>query len=125
MQATIINMLAVGLGGAMGTGLRILLSLGAFRIWNDYAFIGTLAANILGAALIGYLATRDMTARAKAIWMTGFCGGFTTFSLFSLEILILSERSIALMLGYGAASLVLWVLGVWGGWRLGQPAAKP
>lgn len=125
MQAATVNLLAVGLGGALGTGSRILLSLAALRLWDDYAFIGTLAANVLGAALIGYLATRDMTARAKAMWMTGFCGGFTTFSLFSLEILVLFERSAMLMLGYGVASLVLWMLGVWGGWRLGQASARP
>jgi CrcB protein len=123
MSAATLNLLAVGLGGALGTGLRLLLSIAALSLWAEYGFVATLAANTLGAWAIGYLATHNMTARAQALWMTGFCGGFTTFSLFSLEILLLFERDVMLMLGYGAASLGLWILGVWGGWRFGQPAA--
>ncbi|PZX47359.1 CrcB protein [Roseinatronobacter thiooxidans] len=124
MRGASINLLAVGLGGALGTGLRLVLSLAAFALLDQHAFVATLAANVLGAGIIGYLATREMSLRMQAMWMTGFCGGFTTFSLFSLEILLLSERGVLLMLAYGAASLVLWMLAVWGGWRLGQPAAS-
>ena len=123
MRGASINLLAVGLGGALGTGLRLVLSLAAFALLDQHAFVATLAANVLGAGIIGYLATREMSVRMQAMWMTGFCGGFTTFSLFSLEILLLSERGVSLMLAYGAASLVLWMVAVWGGWRLGQPAA--
>jgi len=125
MRGTTINLLAVGLGGALGTGLRLVLSLAALALLEEHAFVATLAANVLGAGIIGYLATREMSLRMQAMWMTGFCGGFTTFSLFSLEILLLSERGVPLMLAYGATSLVLWMAAVWGGWRLGQPAASP
>ncbi len=111
---------AVGFGGALGTGLRLWLSLLAAQHLPAHAYLATLLANILGAALIGYLATRPLSASARAFLMTGFCGGFTTFSLFSLEIVTLLERSVVLALAYGSASLVLWMGAVWAGWRLGQ-----
>ncbi|MCC5966322.1 MAG: CrcB family protein [Natronohydrobacter sp.] len=120
MQAGTITLIAVGLGGALGTGARLGLSLAALAQIPEQAFLATLLANILGAALIGYLSTRALSARAKGFWMTGFCGGFTTFSLFSLEIVTLLEHSIAGALAYGSASLVLWMLAVRAGWRWGQ-----
>lgn len=112
--------LSVGLGGALGTGLRVALSWLALAHMPAFAYLATLLANILGAALIGYLSTRLLTAGQKALWMAGFCGGFTTFSLFSLEIVTLLEQSIAGALAYGSASLVLWMLAVWSGWRWGK-----
>jgi CrcB protein len=111
---------AVGLGGALGTGLRVALSLLALHLLAEHAYLATLVANVLGAGLIGYLATRSLSLGRRAFWMTGFCGGFTTFSLFSLEIVTLLERSLTGALAYGSASLVLWMLAVWGGWRWGR-----
>ncbi|MDD7970060.1 fluoride efflux transporter FluC [Roseinatronobacter alkalisoli] len=114
------TLLAVGLGGAVGTGARAGLSLAALHMLADAAFIATLAANILGAALIGYLATRALPPVPAALLMTGFCGGFTTFSLFSLEVLVLMETSVSAALAYGAVSLVLWIAAVSAGYRLGR-----
>jgi len=114
------TLLAVGIGGAVGTGARIGLSLTALQMLPDAAFIATLAANVLGAALIGYLATRPLRPIAAALLMTGFCGGFTTFSLFSLEVLVLLERSIFAAVAYGVASVVLWIGAAALGYRLGQ-----
>ncbi|TVP72030.1 MAG: CrcB family protein [Rhodobacteraceae bacterium] len=119
MQAGTRTFLAVGLGGALGTGARVGLSLAALAQIPEHAFLATLLANILGAALIGYLSTRALSVRAKGFWMTGFCGGFTTFSLFSLELLTLVEKSPTVALAYGSGSLALWVLAVWGGVRFG------
>ncbi len=111
---------AVGLGGAIGTGTRFALSLFALRYDPQIAVLATLAANTLGAALIGFLATRDLSAMKSALWMTGFCGGFTTFSLFSLEILLLLETNPALAITYAALSLVLWLMAVWAGFSVGR-----
>ena len=112
--------IAVGLGGALGTSLRAAISLTAIAFLPQIAYLATLIANCLGAALIGYLATRPLSAWAKGFWMAGFCGGFTTFSMFSLEVVLLGAQSVGLALAYGSASLALWILSVWAGWRLGQ-----
>lgn len=111
---------SVGLGGALGTGLRVALSMIALHGLAEHAYLATLFANILGAALIGYLATRPLTVGQRAFWMTGFCGGFTTFSLFSLEVVLLWEQTATGALAFGSASLVLWMLALWSGWRWGR-----
>ncbi len=111
---------AVGLGGAFGTGLRAAISLMALNLMPQGVYFATLLANCLGAALIGYLSTRPLSAWAKGFWMAGFCGGFTTFSMFSLEIVLLLNQAASWALAYASISLVLWLLSVWGGWRLGQ-----
>ena len=114
------SLMAVGLGGALGTGSRYALSLLALQYEPGLAVLATLAANVLGAALIGYLATRELGTMSSALWMTGFCGGFTTFSLFSLETLMLFERSLGLAFAYAVLSLVLWLIAVWAGYTAGQ-----
>ena len=113
-------LLAIGLGGAIGTGARLGLSL-AGQVWlPQEVWLATLLANILGAALIGYLSQQRLAPLWQAFLMTGFCGGFTTFSLFSLETLQLAQHSFWLAAGYAGASLLLWSMAVWAGYRLGQ-----
>lgn len=118
-------LLLIGLGGAAGTGLRVVISLGALAMLPQMAYLATLAANILGALAIGWLVTRPLGPQVQALLMTGFCGGFTTFSFFSLEILALGSAQPALALGYGAGSLALWMAAVWAGYRIGQGGRTP
>jgi fluoride exporter len=54
------------------------------------------------------------------LWMTGFCGGFTTFSMLSFEVFILLERSLWLAGGYAGATLVLCATAVALGYRLAR-----
>ncbi len=116
-------LVAIAIGGALGTGARAAISMAGMQILEENAYLATLVVNVLGAALIGYLATRALQPRAQALWMTGFCGGFTTFSLFSLEILLLLESDLAPALAYGAGSLGVWLVGVWAGYSFGR--ARP
>ena len=78
------NILLVGCGGAIGSILRYLCQ----RTWNNQFPYGTLLVNIAGCFLIGILLGifgKQMEESKKLLLITGFCGGFTTFSSFSQE----------------------------------------
>ena len=81
------NFLFVALGGAIGTMARYAISLIPFK--SEFPLL-TLITNIIGAVLIGFIvgiaSSRDsVSGSAVLFWKTGICGGFTTFSIFSLE----------------------------------------
>lgn len=120
---------AVGIGAALGSLARYLVSLAALAMLGAHFPAGTLAANVAGSFLIALLAAREeaggLGSTASALWLAGFCGGFTTFSVFSLETLIfLQDGRHGAAAGYVAASLVLWLAGAACGWRLGAPRAR-
>jgi fluoride exporter len=97
----------VALGGAAGSVLRYLVSLGSLALFGPGFPWGTLAVNIAGSAAIGALAGAGMDGQARLLLVTGFLGGFTTFSAFSLEAVGLWERSPTLAVAYVAASVLL------------------
>lgn len=112
--------LGVSLAGALGSGLRY--GLGELLPHSTTAWpFSTWMINLLGAFLIGWLYTaiapqtatrRQLTYRT--ILGTGFLGGFTTYSTFSLEVVQhLQHGQFALALGYTAASLILGVAAAW------------
>jgi fluoride exporter len=113
----------VGLGSLAGGLLRYLLALP----WLAYPVgslpAATLLANVIGCLLIGFwfaLSTAGRrwyaSQRMQAAVMAGFCGGLTTFSVFSLETLMLIEAGhFLLAAGYVFGSLPLWLLAVWVG----------
>lgn len=116
------NVLAVGIGAALGAIARWLLGL-----WLNHAAAslpwGTLAANLFGAYLIGLALGCFLLFPETPGWMrlfvtTGFLGGLTTFSTFSAETVGLLERGDYLLAaGYSGASLfgalLLTGLGMW------------
>jgi CrcB protein len=105
------------LGGGLGAVLRLGLAWAALWGWGEAFLVATLAANLAGSALIGALSVRDLSAGAKAFWMTGFCGGLTTFSALAIEVLVLALRGdVGLALGYLGVS----VLGAVGAVALGR-----
>lgn len=80
-------------GGGLGTLARYLLSIAALPISRDLPW-GTIGINILGSFIIGFFGTLTLTSGRhpvaediRLLVMVGFCGGFTTFSAFSLQTL--------------------------------------
>ncbi len=116
------SVLLVGMGGALGAVGRYGLSLLPWR--GDFPLL-TLLTNLLGAVLIGFIAGLAGRGRLNAsgaiFWETGVCGGFTTFSTFSLESLTLLERGRWLLGGsYMLLSMALCLLGAALGQRLSR-----
>lgn len=104
----------VALGAGLGAGARA-------GLWWLLPLYGTLAANAVGSVLIGVLAALPMLPRVRAFAMTGFCGGFTTFSLFGLETLIFLHAGNHVAGGlYVVATLALSLGGAVLGLRLGK-----
>lgn len=103
--------LYVALGGALGSlarhGVGLALADAVGFPW------GTLAVNWLGSALIGVAFGLGLSGEARLLLVTGFLGGFTTFSAFSLETATLAERSATLAALYVAASVAGGVLLFW------------
>ncbi|MCK1390558.1 fluoride efflux transporter CrcB [Bradyrhizobium sp. 1] len=89
--------LAVAAGGALGAVVRYLVAIGSGRAFGTDFPWGTLIINITGSFLIGIFtamfATRWNLPQAARIFLTvGICGGYTTFSTFSLDAWYLIER---------------------------------
>lgn len=84
-----LDVLFVVLAGGLGSALRYLLSLSASRLVGTHFPWGTMVANLAGCLAIGFaagLVDRSLLPRAwRLAVITGFLGGFTTFSTFSLE----------------------------------------
>ena len=122
-----LSSLAVAVGGAVGSLLRFWLG-ELFSLLGLTAFPwATLAANVSGSFLIGLIATLTgpdgrllVTPELRLFWMVGICGGYTTFSSFSLQTLTLAQGGAWARAGANIAlSLVLCLLAVW----LGHVAA--
>lgn len=117
-----INLLIVAAGGALGAAGRY--AVGLLPVKTDFPLL-TLLVNAAGAVIIGFLAglfaRGGLTDRRLLFWKTGVCGGFTTFSTFSLESLTLLERGKWLLGGsYMLLSMALCLLGAALGQRLSR-----
>lgn len=110
----------IGFGSGLGGGFRYLLDVLAVHAgWVAFPF-STLCTNLSGSLLIGYLAGRWATAGAAMphpykwhFWITGVCGGYTTFSTFSWQALDLVRQGEGTLAGaYAAGSISLGILAV-------------
>ena len=86
------NLLFAILGGGIGSGLRYLVSGAVARNFGESFPWGTLVANVTGSLAIGFFATLTgpdgrwlVPPGARIFFMIGICGGYTTFSSFSLQ----------------------------------------
>jgi len=117
------NYMWVALGAALGGMFRYWCYGAAARLIGETFPWGTLVVNVAGSAFIGWFATltgpegRTLAPVSMRLFvMTGICGGYTTFSTFSLETLRLMQDGEWTQAGANiAASLILCLGGVWAG----------
>jgi CrcB protein len=113
----------IAFGSALGGSARYFCSgLAAHLIGETYPF-GTLIVNVVGSFIIGFFATLTgpdgrifVSSTMRQLVMTGFCGGFTTFSSFSLQTLNLVQDGEWVYAGANiTGSVVLCLAAVWAG----------
>jgi CrcB protein len=115
---------AVALGGMFGTLLRYGTGIWVTSHFPQHFYSATLAVNLLGCLLIGYLyglflGRPEVPEALRAGLMVGFLGGLTTFSSFSLDTLRLLENGQApVAIGYAAISVLGGLLATWAGLTL-------
>jgi CrcB protein len=114
-----VTVLLVFVGGAIGAPTRYLLDR-LVQARHPWRFpLGTLAVNVIGCFLLGVLAASAASSQQHALLGTGFCGGLTTFSTFSVETveLLHGRRSpaaagyvlLSCALGIGAAAFASFI----------------
>jgi CrcB protein len=116
------HLLLVAAGGAVGASLRHLSNLAALRLFGPGLPWGTFFVNVTGSMLmglfIGWLARRSGGAsnEVRLLVATGFLGGFTTFSAFSLDFATLwRDGATGVALGYVMASVLFSIAAIFAG----------
>ncbi|MFZ5628695.1 MAG: fluoride efflux transporter CrcB [Spirochaetota bacterium] len=107
------ELLLVGVGGLTGSVLRFLIFRFSSHLSPAWFPLSTFVVNLVGSFLIGLLfalveRSAGLAGTLRPLLMAGFCGGFTTFSAFSLEnYQLLKDGQYAAFAAYTAASVLL------------------
>src|ERR1700676_2812643 len=120
------NYIWVAIGGALGTAGRYWLSGVVARLIGETFPWGTLLINVTGSFIIGFFAALTgpdgrffVGSAARQFVMVGICGGYTTFSSFSLQTLSLMNDGEWLYAGSNIVfSVALCLIAVWAGFML-------
>ncbi|MGO1072802.1 fluoride efflux transporter FluC [Lysobacter sp. CA199] len=124
-RTALLQLLAVGLGGAFGAMLRHGANLLLPRAPAPWPAVSTLCVNVVGCLCAGmllvWLGQREHADFWRALLLTGVLGGLTTFSAFGVDLLALLRAArydwLALTI---AAHVGLGLLAIVAGWKLGQ-----
>lgn len=125
---TMLTYFWIALGGALGSVARFALTTFIARRFGESFPWGTILVNVSGSFIIGLLAALSETGGKLAGAMTlqrflivGICGGYTTFSAFSVQTLDLARSGHLLAAGLNVlVSVVLCLIAVWCGHLLGS-----
>lgn len=117
----------VAIGGALGSMARYGCSGLISQLTGSALPMGTLVVNVSGAALIGIFAGLSVPegrvlvpVSARLFLMTGICGGYTTFSTFSLETFnLMNGGEWGWAMANIASSVVFCLIAVWFGYAVG------
>ena len=119
-------MLFVAIGGAAGSVLRYLTSVFTNRYFQGHFPLATFISNAVGCLLIGLLMgffLKNNLAESNLKWLlvTGFCGGYTTFSTFSFEnIALMQSQQYGTAFLYITTSVIVGLAAVWCGLSLSR-----
>src|SRR5215207_9277384 len=118
---------AIAVGGAAGSLARYGTALLLFRASTGFPY-GTLLVNVTGSFLLGfllrYLPATSASPELRGALTVGFCGGYTTFSTFSVDVVrLLEEGSFGRAAAYAATSVVLSVGATLAGFTLAREIA--
>ena len=111
------QLLLVGIGGGLGSIFRYLTSQLTAKYYVGTFPLATFITNILGCLvigiLIGYFSHNNSDSNLKLLFITGFCGGYTTFSTFAAEnISLLQNQNYLTLIAYTLASVLVGFLAV-------------